>query len=174
MALNSISPAVQNDYRRALLAQESPSFLDSTLPIQPVVDVRRGVPIPSSNQSVKSFAIVKALVATTQTQVATVAANTRVFFLGVQTLGSGSFSGTDVFYVEDADTGVLSPSDNSTIPLYYYDAAAQNGDAAPFILPYPRECKRGIRVHLEKATTAATKIVVWWVEVRTDGQHEAI
>jgi len=170
MAINSISPAVQQDYRRSLLAQESPSFLDSTLPIQPVADIRRGIPTPSTSQSLKSYAVIKAAAATTQTQIATVSSNERIFFIGVQQCDGNS----DQVWIEDADTGALTPSDHSTIPLYYFDSGQTNANGVLQMLPFPRECKRGIRVHNVRTGLTESKLIVYYLVVRTDGQHQAI
>jgi len=169
--VTQLSPAVQEDYRRDLLANEAPAFLE--LPsITPVWPVGGGVPRPAADQSVRSTIVLKSAIATTQSQIATVSATERIFFLGVSWGALLPFTG-DTIYVEDADSGAITPSDASTVGLWYFNQVS-DASADGVMLPVPRECKRGIRVQMVKGDTTETAIIVYWMIERKDGQQQPV
>jgi len=168
MDAQAISPAVQQDYRSDLVVGAPPTFL-SFLDLIPVRQIGAGVARANAAQAVKSYVVLKAAAATTQTQIATSSASTRIFYLGAQVCATES--GDDV-YIEDASTGAITPTDNSTVGLFY---ATSNETAIPLTMGMaPRECKRGIRLQMTKSGTANTVVIVWYLEERRDGQQQAL
>lgn len=165
--VQSISPAVQKDFRDDLLVANSPSFLSSDSDILPVLSVGQGIARNNARQAVKTYTVLKAAAATTYTQIATTAANTRLFFLGY--VLSGEVESDQVLYIEDASTGNITPSDNSTVGLVY---AVGNAGLSGAVPPLAREVKRGIRLVLTKSGTDSTVVIVYYLEERVDGQLE--
>ena len=167
--MQALGPSRQKDFRDDLVVPASPSFISSDSDILPVAPIGIGILRPNARQSVKSYLVAKAAIATTQTQVALPSANTRIFFLGAQVIDE---SNENIVYIEDASSGALTPSDNSTIPLYYFSGSYTHTQDIS-IVP-PRECKQGIRVHIAATAASKTWVVVWYMVERTDGQVQDI
>ena len=165
-AVNQLSPAMQKDYRDDLSTPSSPSFLPSE-PFLPVKVIGAGVMRPNSKQRLLSTTIYKTAAATTYTQVATVAAGTRIFFIGAQIAGNQN----DKVWIEDASTGNIAVSDASTSGLFYAQLEQVTGGTAhrTLILPAARECTQGIRVALAKSSTNEASIVVYYLEEQVNG-----
>ena len=167
--VQAISPAVQQDYRQDLLVSEAPDFISSIPEVVPTRIVGAGFPRGNSRQAIKTFLILKAAGATTYTQVATATANTRIYFLGAQVASLSA--NNDSVYIEDASTGNISPTDSSTVALFYANTVLDNLRVTPQGLP--RECKMGIRVRVVNGTAAAEEVfcIVYYLEERIDGQQ---
>lgn len=167
--VQGLSPAVQKDFRDDLLVANAPGFLTSDADITPVRAIGSGIARNNARQAVKTYLVMKAVATTTYTQIATATNTLRVFFLGA-IVDNPSDGATGIIYIEDADTGNIAPSDNSTVALALYGSNSFGSQG----LGQPRECKRGIRVLVVKETTENTSAVVYYLEERTDGQQEAL
>jgi len=168
----AISPAVQEDFRRDLVVPHAVGFIAADAGLIPVAPMGSGIARGNARQSVRTYHILKAAIDTVYTQVATVSAGVRVFFIGVQSVGTVNLA-ADSLYIEDADSGNIAPSDASTVALYY---VGDNGTAAAEIsmMTPPRECKRGIRVRTVRGTTDEMSAIIYWMIERTDGQQQPL
>lgn len=153
-----ISTATQKDYRDDLVTSSAPWGVDDTQ-IVPVKNIGEGIARNNNRQALKTYSILKSSVPGEifYIQVATVTANTRIFYVGVQETSAT----TDPFYIEDASTGNIAYSDGGSVAL---------ADSLATFVPYPRECKRGIRVALTVSAASSNAIIVYYLEERTDGQ----
>jgi len=173
-----LSPAVQEDYRRDLQANEAPSFI-GVPSIVPVWPVGGGVPRPSADQSVRStLTIVTAAAGDVYTQIATTSSVERVFFIGYLIGRQGDNELTSRVYIEDANSGNISPTTASTVALTP-ELSVINADPAStgqMFLPFPRECKRGIRLLVTSGATETvdTSVIIYYLIERTDGQHQPV
>lgn len=158
-AVNQLSPAMQKDYRDDLSTPSAPSFLPSE-PFLPVKAVGAGIARANAKQIVKTLHISKAAAATTYTQVATVSATTRVFYLGVMAI-DGQFGVAESVFIEDASSGNIAPSDASTSALDYWDNNIATDNR---FLGVPRECTQGIRVRMVVNGATDHNITVYYLE----------
>jgi len=168
VAVQPIASSVQQDYRADLVVPSAPSFLSETLPeMTPVRIIGGGIPRPNARQAVKTYSVVKTSAGgeTFYEQIATVTATTRIFFLGV----SHTQGASDV-YVEDASTGNIAISDGGSVAL----TGSPFDGTEPFMIPFPRECKRGIRLAMTLGAGASDNVVVYYVEERIDGQQVSL
>lgn len=157
----SISPAVQKDFRDDLLVASSPSFISSDADILPVMAVGQGIARNNARQAIKTYSFSKTSVGgeTFYIQVATVSATTRVFYIGVE-----ASLLADTIYVEDASTGNIAITDGGSVAL---DASAGSAHVWP-----PREVKRGIRIAVVVGAGQTSSGIIYYLEERTDGQLE--
>jgi len=160
-----VNPSTQKDFRDDLGVSSAPwGVEDST--IIPVKAVGQGIPRGNNAQAFKTYAYNKTSAGgeTFYIQVATVTPSTRIFYLGFQT--DSLYNG---FYIEDASTGNIAISDASTVVLAYEQANDIQG-----YLPYPRECKRGIRAAVTLGAGGASAGIIYYIEERTDGNLEGL
>lgn len=165
----SLGSATQKDFRDDLTVNTSPSFVSSDGDLNPVVVVGRGIERPNAKQAVLTYHMVKATADTQYAQVATASSAERVFFLGVGVLGLS----TATYYIEDADSGNISPTDASTVALFYLSNPT-NGSFVVFTPTQPRECKRGIRLRLVNAAATTSSMTVYYLIERIDGNLRSL
>jgi len=163
-----INAATQKDFRDDLTVSGSPWGVMNEV-IVPVKAIGQGLPTPNNSQALKSYVLLKnAASGVSYTQVATVSSSERIYFVGAH-VSSVSDVNNDDIYIEDASSGNIFPSDGSTTGLmqFVYNEWVPIGT----ILPFPRECKRGIRVKVSNSATSTmvTLIIVYYLVVRIEG-----
>lgn len=152
-----INPSTQKDFRDDFGVIGAPwGVEDST--VLPVKAIGAGIPRINARQRIKTYLISKSAAATSYTQVATVTPTLKISFLGVQ----GHIRSTNTWYVEDADTGNIAPTDDSVVGLYYSGGASDNTQNT--MPSFPRECTRGIRVRVTNSAATASQMIVYFLE----------
>lgn len=161
MTQEALNRALQQDYRRAMGTPTSPSFV-ADAPLLPVKAIGQGVLTQNARQRLKSYTVYKTAAATTYTQIATVTSSLNIYFLGVTIAGNQN----DKIWIEDAASGNISVSDNSTSGLLYTQVEQPAGGLVTInqILSWPRLCTSGIRVAVQKSSTNETALVFYFLE----------
>lgn len=154
-ASQALIPQLQADYRQELGVPQSPGFIQGG-PLAPVKLVGRGVERANNRQRIKSYIVSKNAITTDYVQIATVTSTTRIFFLGY----CGQIQSTGSFYLEDADTGNVGPSDGSVVGLGYWVGTTISG----VFNPIPRECLRGIRARMVNAAATTQVAIIYYME----------
>lgn len=149
MPTEPIGRGLAMDYREALYTSNSPTFIDTDVPIGAVAVTNFGVIRPRSNQRIYRYMVnIGAAVGSTQVQIATKTQNTRVYLLAVksQVATSGQF----VLYDSTTASGV--PADGSSNALFFHDVVG----LSDFMPTVAIECLSGLR--LDKSTGAGGQL----------------
>lgn len=156
------------DYRVALRVPSSPSFIDTEVPITPIIDINKGLPRPNSKQIFhKSMVLISG--APADFNITTVTSSRKVFLLGVVTRQASATVAVNV-NVYDASSGSVPTINNNTvmedtgyIMQCWQLATAGAGTMEIVMLPLPSEINYGIRINAG-AVSASFFMFVYWIE----------
>lgn len=151
------------DYRDDLRTADAPQWLETEVPITPVKSIGAGFPKPNSKQIIKKYTAVKSTAGSAVTQVASVSASTKIYFLGAfftvtATAGSGSVS------INDSTSGSPTLTNGATNEFFGFNGAAAAFANEYWIPAYPIPCIEGLRVNVTGPTTGTSACVVYYME----------
>lgn len=163
-----INKYLGNDYREVLGTPDSPSYIDTKVPIMPVapMTIGKGFPSPKSNQVLRVY-YTKNTSSEVNTAIATPSDSLRYYFIGcIMTSDGGSANANDTQVNDSTTSGFINTAGSTEVLAQKTIKASAVLDANIFP-PYPILIQKQLRVHLgNNGVTGAKYIIVYYLEER--------
>lgn len=168
MVNQPINKFIAEDYRRTLNTSDSPSFIDTEVPVAPVAVINNRLPVANANQRLR-VAGVYSDGTTRYLQIATASSTIKVHFLGMQYYCNAAVAANMIIWDATSGTppaitaGAVSYDENAYFCQIGASAVGQNGSV---FVPLPKEVTSGIRVQLGGAGQLLYGFIYWIEEYK--------
>lgn len=163
-----ISKWLGADYRDALRVPDSPSRIDTTVPITPVVSLNNGLPRPQANQRLRWGLINVSGAFSSQVQIATVLSTRRIYFVSLMTMAVSAHTVAYALF-DGTSGGAPAPTANTlmadqTGDLAYHYVPATVGTRQETQPSLPVEAKYGLRLDISAPAGTNHYVLIYWIE----------